>query len=61
MKYTIEIIEKMKTTIEINARSAEHALRIAENKYNNDTVHDFDLSGVEFVAILENGKKVKHG
>lgn len=58
MKYTIEITEKMKAVVEVNARSVTEAFAKAERKYYDDKV-ETSLSGVEFTAVLDSGKSVK--
>lgn len=58
MNYKIEITEKMKAVIEVNARSVTEALRKAEGKYYDDKIAT-SLSGVEFTVVLDDGKSVK--
>ena len=58
MKFKIEITEKMKTVVEINARSVTEALAKAERRYYADQTEGFDLSGVEFTAVLDGDKVV---
>lgn len=58
MKYKIEITEKMKSVIEVNARSVADAIAKAEKKYYNDNV-ELCLSNVEFVAIINENNFAK--
>lgn len=58
MKYKIEITERMKAVIEVNARSATEALAKAERKYYDDKVYSI-LSSVEFAVVLGNDKTVR--
>ena len=61
MKFKIEITEKMKAVVEVNARSVTEALAKAERKYYDDKTEGFDLAGVEFTAVIGGDKVVAKG
>ena len=58
MKFKIEITERMKAVVEVNARSVTEALAKAERKYYKDQTEGFDLVGVEFTAVMGGDKVV---
>ena len=59
MIYKVEIIEKLKSVVEVKARSLNEALSKAERCYLNDKQENWELDNVEFVAIVDKNKKVK--
>ena len=58
MKYKIGITEKMKSIVEVNARSVTEALEKAERMYCDDKTETGKLQGVEFVVMLGENKSV---
>ena len=61
MIYKVEVTEKLKAVVEVNARSVNEALSKAERKYYNDNVEEGTLQSVEFSVDLGDGKYVRGG